>query len=91
MLRRNPTRLEIRQDDVEQLTKLREFYQKKLSQKPGISGKGKRKSIELEDTIQQQSQQQQLQQPQEQPIPVVGAEELRNLKNNMTTQERIGL
>ncbi|CAB4489393.1 unnamed protein product [Rhizophagus irregularis] len=69
MLRRNPTRLEIRQDD------------------------GKRKSIELEDTIQRQSQQQQqsLQQPQEQPIPIVGTEELRNLKNNMTTQERIGL
>ncbi|CAB4400242.1 hypothetical protein RhiirA5_349123 [Rhizophagus irregularis] len=93
MLRRNPTRLEIRQDDVEQLPKLREVYQKKLSQKPGISGKGKRKSIELEDTIQRQSQQQQqsLQQPQEQPIPIVGTEELRNLKNNMTTQERIGL
>jgi len=88
MLRRNPTRLEIRQDDVEQLPKLREVYQKKLSQKPGISGKGKRKSIELEDTIQQQSQQQQ---PQEQPIPIVGAEELRNLKNNMATEERIGL
>lgn len=84
MLRRNPTRLEIRQDDVEQLPKLREVYQKKLSQKPGISGKGKRKSIELEDTIQQQSQQQQQSlQPQEQPIPIVGAEELRNLKNNM--------
>ncbi|RGB33824.1 hypothetical protein C1646_761314 [Rhizophagus diaphanus] len=93
MLRRNPTRLEIRQDDVEQLPKLREVYQKKLSQKPGISGKGKRKSIELEDTIQRQSQQQQqsLQQPQEQLIPIVGTEELRNLKNNMTTQERIGL
>jgi hypothetical protein len=82
MLRRNPTRLEIRQDDVEQLTKLREVYQKRLSQKPGISGKGKRKSIELEDTVQQQ-QQQQLQQLQEQSNPIVGAEELRNLKNNM--------
>ncbi|RIA88960.1 hypothetical protein C1645_825520 [Glomus cerebriforme] len=93
MLRRNPTRLEIRQDDVEQLPKLREVYQKKLSQKPGISGKGKRKSIELEDptAVQQQLHQQQQQQPQEQSAPIVGAEELRNLRNNMTTQERIGL
>ena len=63
MLRRDPTRLEIRQDDVEQLPKLRDEYQKKLSQKPGISGKGKRKSIELEDPI--SIQQQQLQQQQQ--------------------------
>jgi len=80
MLRRDPTRLEIRQDDVEQLGKLREEYQKKLSQKPGVSGKGKRKSIEVEDPITiQQSQQQQ----QGQPVPIVGAEEHRNLRNNM--------
>ncbi len=87
MLRRNPTRLEIRQDDSEQLHELRNEYQKKLSQKPGVSGKGKRKSIELEDpTVSQphlQQQQQQLQQPQGQPVPIVGTEEIRNLRNNM--------
>ena len=83
MLRRDPTRLEIRQDDIEQLSTLRNEYQKKLSQKPGVSGKGKRKSIELDEptVIQQQLQQQQPQQ--EQPVPIVGAEELRNLRNNM--------
>ncbi|CAG8522877.1 12191_t:CDS:2 [Funneliformis mosseae] len=43
MLRRNPTRLDIRQDDIEQLHDLRAIYQRKLSQKPGASGKGKRK------------------------------------------------
>jgi hypothetical protein len=91
MLRRDPTRLEIRQDDVEQLPKLRDEYQKKLSQKPGISGKGKRKSIELEDPTAIQIPLQQQQQRQEQPVPIVGTEEHRNLRNNMTTQERIGL
>ncbi|CAG8482184.1 19243_t:CDS:2 [Dentiscutata erythropus] len=35
MIRRNPTRLEIRQENVEQLQLLRQEYKKKLSQKPG--------------------------------------------------------
>ncbi|CAG8787098.1 14521_t:CDS:1, partial [Acaulospora morrowiae] len=39
MIRRNPTRLEIRQDDVERLQSFRQEYKKKLSQKPGASGK----------------------------------------------------
>ncbi|RIB09432.1 hypothetical protein C2G38_2208965 [Gigaspora rosea] len=86
MIRRNPTRLEIRQENVEQLQLLRQEYKKKFSQKPGASAKGKRKSMEIEEEMETN-----LNQQVEHQEPIVGAEELRNRRKNMTVQERIGL
>ncbi|CAG8546940.1 10714_t:CDS:1, partial [Racocetra persica] len=80
MIRRNPTRLEIRQENVEQLQLLRQEYKKKLSQKPGASAKGKRKSMEIEEKVDPNLNLQQAE-PQEQE-PIVGAEELQNRRNN---------
>ncbi|RHZ79298.1 hypothetical protein Glove_149g51 [Diversispora epigaea] len=90
MIRRNPTRIEIRQEDVEHLQTLRQEYKKKLSQKPSSSGKGKRKSMEVEEDIEQNVSQ--TEQPKvEQQEPIVGPEELRNRRKNLTIEERIGL
>ncbi|CAG8612167.1 3369_t:CDS:1 [Ambispora gerdemannii] len=50
MLRRNPTRLDLRQDDIDNIERLREEYQKNLAtQRTQEIGKGKRKSVELEE------------------------------------------
>ncbi|CAG8581698.1 13381_t:CDS:1 [Ambispora leptoticha] len=49
MLRRNLTCLELRQDDIDSIERLREEYQKNLATKRTQEiGKGKRKSVELE-------------------------------------------
>ena len=50
MLRRNPTRLDLRQDDIDNIDKLREEYKRKqASQNTETIGKGKRKSVEMEE------------------------------------------
>ncbi|CAG8579978.1 10942_t:CDS:1, partial [Cetraspora pellucida] len=80
MIRRNPTRLEIRQENVEQLQLLRQEYKKKLSQKPGASAKGKRKSMEIEEEVEPSLNFQQTEHQEQEPI--VGAEELQNRRKN---------
>ncbi|KAG9303649.1 hypothetical protein G9A89_018546 [Geosiphon pyriformis] len=50
MLRRNPTRLDLRQEDIDCLERLREEYHRYLAtQRTQTIGKGKRKSVELEE------------------------------------------
>nr|CAG8572910.1 213_t:CDS:2 [Entrophospora candida]CAG8594943.1 4209_t:CDS:2 [Entrophospora candida] len=76
MLRRKPTKLEIRQDDIEQLEHIRQIYKQKSLQPPGISGKGKRcTQNELVTMIKQQQQQQTLSTEQNDDL-IVEAEEL---------------
>ncbi|CAH1764950.1 1758_t:CDS:2, partial [Entrophospora sp. SA101] len=71
MLRRKPTKLEIRQDDIEQLEHIRQIYKQKSLQPPGI----RCTQNELVTMIKQQQQQRTLSTEQNDDL-IVEAEEL---------------